>query len=239
MFAVIRPRQPLVFHEHEVVQVKTGTADSNDESEALGKAELQEALRDVGRIVGDEFLDEVFRMFDSDGSGWVGLDEFKCSVRLRTKLEQWTASIPMASLVASCFIPYLIRSYRAREGAGADAAEAENDEAALKMLSDPDPLLQIRRISPEGLSAVCTGLGEGFRVLLRERIAWLNDAYTAMERQNLKSADAGGGTLGKFAFSMQGGETSDFYNGLGARVGTPPPRPCTLTSALQVVTNMN
>ena len=237
---MIRQCQMLALNEHGVVQVKTSPADTGnmgDEEEALGKQELQEALRDVGRIVDDEFLDEVFRMFDSDGSGWVGLDEFKCSVRLRTKLEQWTAAMPIASLVASSFVPYLLRSYKAKEGVG---ATAKNDEAALKMLSDPDPLSQIRVISSEGLSAVCIGLAEGFRGLFRERIARLNDAFTAMERQNLKSADAGGAALGKFAFSMQGGETSDFYNGLGARIGTPsPPTPPPTRCAMpQEVSNL-
>ncbi len=214
---------------------------ADKDTEGLGKVQLQEALRDVGRIVDDEFLDDVFMKYDADGSGWVGFEEFKCSVRLRSKLEQWTASMPIGPLVASCFIPILLRSYEAsakahvtnedelgqgsaRTGSSRMLDADPNDahmkrEAALKMLSDPDPLSRIRRIDSGDLTTVCIGLMDGFRALICESLGRLNEAYTAMERQNLKSADAGSGTVGKFAFSMQGGETSDFYNGLGARVG--------------------
>jgi hypothetical protein len=223
--------------------------------EGLCKEQLQEALRDVGRIVDDEFLDDVFKQYDSDGNGWVGLEEFKCSVRRRSKLEQWTASMPIGPLVASCFVPLLLRSYEesahAHEGIECDASggtartvssnqqqDARPDDAhmkpkvALKMLSDPDPLSRIRRIEARGLSTVCIGLMDGFRELICERLGRLNEAYTAMERQSLKCADASSGAVSKFAFSMQGGETTDFYNGLGARIGTGPNTHCKLRSTM-------
>ncbi len=220
---------------------------ADKDAEALGKEQLQEALRDVGRIVDNEFLDDVFKQYDADGSGWVGLEEFKCSVRRRTKLEQWTAAMPIGPLVASCFVPLVLRSYEAvqdeqNQGAVRTASSQQEEmcpddahmrpEAGLKLLSDPDPLSRIRRIDSRDLTTVCIGLMGGFRELICDRITRLNDAYAAMERQNLKCTDAGGGAVGKFAFSMQGGETSDFYNGLGARVGTGPLTPRALRRAL-------
>ncbi len=233
-------------------QVRSSTdmakSGADKDVEGLGKEQLQEALRDVGRIVDDEFLDDIFKQYDSDGNGWVGLEEFKCSVRRRSKLEQWTASMPIGPLVASCFVPLLLRSYEEsahahvaieddasrdtattassnqQQDAGTDDAHMK-PEAALKMLSDPDPLSRIRRIDARDLTTVCIGLMDGFRELICERLVRLNEAYTAMERQSLKCTDAGSGAVGKFAFSMQGGETSDFYNGLGARVGPEPQYP--------------
>jgi hypothetical protein len=226
------------------VRSSTDTAKSGADKdvEALGKDQLQEALRDVGRIVDDEFLDDVFKQYDADGNGWVGLEEFKCSVRRRSKLEQWTAAMPIGPLVASCFVPLLLRSYEAIEdepGRGSVRTASSDtgpvsahmkSEAALKLLSDPDPLSRIRRIDARDLTTVSIGLMDGFRELICERIGRLNEAYTAMERQNLKCTDAGSGAVSKFAFSMQGGETSDFYNGLGARVGAGPPQRPTLHS---------
>ena len=225
----------------------TAKSGADKDAEALDKVQLQKALWDVGRIVDDEFLDDVFKQYDADGSGWVGLEEFKCSVRRRSKLEQWTAAMPIGPLVASCFVPILLRSYEAiqdeqgqgsvrtsstqHEDIGPDNAHMK-PEAALKLLSDPDPLSRIRRIDARDLTTICIGLMGGFRELICDRITRLNEAYAAMERQNLKCSDSGGGAVGKFAFSMQGGETSDFYNGLGARVGTCPLIPRTHRTAL-------
>jgi hypothetical protein len=234
--------------EHGAAQVRSSNdtvkSGSEKDVEALGKEQLQEALRDVGRVVDDEFLDDVFKQYDADGSGSVGLEEFKCSVRRRSKLEQWTAAMPISPLVASCFVPLLLRSYEAMEVESGQGSASTDDahtkpEVALKLLSDPDPLSRIRRIDARDLTTVCMGLMDGFRELLCERIRRVNEAYAAMDRQSLKCADGGGAAVGKFAFSMQGGETSDFYNGLGARVGSVPPHtPRKLCSCLSIDTHI-
>ena len=89
------------------------------------------------------------------------------------------------------------------------------------MLNDPDPLSRILSIDEEGLSTVCIGIMDGFRELLCERIMQLKESFANMKKHNIPTvADEGSKDVGKFAFSMQGGKTSDFYSGLGARVGT-------------------
>ncbi len=160
----------------------------------------------MGRTVDKNFLEDIFKQYDADGNGSVGLEEFKCAVRRRTKLEQWTASMPTGPLVASCFVSFLLRSY------------ATKKEHNLNLRNDPDPLSSIKDIDEVGLSTVCIGLMDGFRKLICQRINQVKESYAAMSTHNLStSADC---SVGKFAFSMQGGKTSDFYSGLGALVGT-------------------
>ncbi len=188
----------------------------------LDQAQLQEALHEVGRSVNKESLEEIFMQYDADGNGSVGFEEFKCAVRRRSKLEQWTASMPLGPLVASCFVPLLLRSYE-NEQCTAKTAESSTQEAGAKinMLNDPDPLSRIMKINDRDLSIVCIGLMDGFRELICERIMQLNESYNAIQT-NLPKSDSSGSDVCKFAFSMQGGKTSDFYSGLGARVGTGP-----------------
>jgi hypothetical protein len=202
--------------------------DVETHDKALDKTQLQEALEEVGRTVDSEFLDDVFNQFDADGNGSVGLEEFKCAVRRRTKLEQWTASMPMGSLVASCFVPNLLRSY-AKIAASSYNQEAGSDNTPQKpmptLLNDQDPLLRIHDINARELSTVCFGLMDGFRGLICESMIQLRESYKATPKK-LAESDGTSSDVGKFAFSMQGGLTSDFYSGLGVRVGTrQPPYP--------------
>ena len=207
---------------------------------ALDKDQLHGALSELGLEVNKEFLDEVFQMYDADRNEKIELEEFKFAARRRTKLEQWTATMPLIPLVASCFAPFLLRAYAkartletadngdSRIAAGTDQSYPGDDQRlkpALTMLTDPDPLSRIRGIKPEDLTTVCLGLKDGFHKLIEDRLKRLQAAYDGMKVHEGEKRGAADQEVGKFAFCMQGGETSDFYSGLGVRVGADAPNP--------------
>ena len=150
-------------------------------------------------------------MYDQDGNGFVGLDEFKFSVRRRSKLEQWSLSMPFSDMVANCFVPLVLRACRHELSSNTDSQDytfgtvacsdckifrpmennkfpsvSSNMESSGNSKFAIDPLLFLRQVSERDLEVVCEGLMEGCKHILNERIARLNDAYVALEKQKLK-----------------------------------------------------
>ncbi len=221
-----------------IVQVKST---SDKDVEVLYKDQLKPALEELGRVADDAHLAEIFKIYDQDNNGSVSFEEFKFSVRQRSKLEQWSSSLPIGDLVASCFVPLALRQQQVLapsatlsgakkadtncKPAGNDATAAETtaesapSESHLEK-SEEDPLARIRHVEPRDLTVVCVGLMDGCRRILKQRIERLDEAYTALEKQKLKKSVESDSSVSKFAFSMTGGESSDFYNGLEARIGT-------------------
>jgi hypothetical protein len=134
-------------------------------------------------------------MYDTDGNNVIHLDEFKLCLRARSKLEQWTSSIPFSEIVASGLTPLVMGS----------------------MSEDP---FKILCNSTDGqLKIVSNGLVGGFYRILRQRVDSLKAAYKVLE-ENKHLKDVGSDdSQSKFAFLMRCGGISDFYNGLGSRVG--------------------
>ena len=136
----------------------------------------------------------MFDTYDMNRNGHLDLNEFKCCVKNRSKIEQWTLSMPISDLVASALMPIVLRG---------EPCE--------------DQLNKLIKTTDDELKTVCQGLYHGFYFLLRNRLNILSKAYKTQAEKSY--ADGSENTQSKFAFSMQCGSISDFYQGLGGRIG--------------------
>ena len=63
------------------VSFKFSKSGADKEVEGLDKAKFKEALQNVGCLIDEKYLDEVFKRYDLDGNELIGLEEFKCAAR--------------------------------------------------------------------------------------------------------------------------------------------------------------
>ncbi len=189
------------FHLTEASTLSTAATATAVPPAGLTLDGLKGAMKSLGHTIDDHRCKELFEMYDTDSSGCIGIDEFKLCLRARSKLEQWTSSMPFSELVASGLTPLVFR---------------KEEEDAFKILCNA---------SDDQLKIVSNGLVDGFYKILRLRVDSLTAAYKALNSNKEKLKEKGSDkSQSKFSFSMQCGVISDFYNGLGSRVG----KPCSL-----------
>jgi hypothetical protein len=208
------------------VNSKSDKPDSDKSAEVLYRDGFKLACQDLGRNTDEDSLDDIFQAQDNSGIKSISFEEFKSAIRRRTKLEQWSLSIPTSDLVASCLAPIV-----QRKNSGSSPDTIPN----LSAVDQDDQLSKILDISGRDLDFVCMGIAEGCKYVLQQRTKILKVAYAKLDEQKKaleleqikldehfkekKNARPTEMAESKFSFCMTGGNISDFYKGLEARIG--------------------
>ena len=203
---------------------KAEKPDSDKSPEALHKDGFEQAWLELGRTADDILWDNIFTV----GNESISFEEFKSAIRRRTKLEQFSMSIPTSELVLSCLAAIVLRDNHG-------GASESNPNSFDHDVHHADPLVKILDISGRDLDLVCMGVAEGCKYALQQRIKILRMAYDKLDEQKkaleeeqkkLEEQMKGKSIVqlkeiadSKFSFCMTGGNVSDFYKGLEARIG--------------------
>ncbi len=75
---------------------------------AIVQGRLRAALEDLGVLVLDDTVDELFATMDTDGDDAVDFDEFAAAVARPSRVEQWTEGIAVDRLLASALSPIVL-----------------------------------------------------------------------------------------------------------------------------------
>jgi hypothetical protein len=175
------------------------TYEKHKEHSQMSKENFRLALHELGIFLDEEGEREVFEGADNDQDQALDFNEFLLAVKKPSKVEQWTAGLPLTKLVAAAFVP-IIRQSKFKD----------------------DPLVALSECSTQTLSLVINVLKEGLHELLWKHISELKTGYRAMKNMKLdiqenqaQSKFSSGGEVGV----MSCGKINDFYGGLGSRVG--------------------
>jgi hypothetical protein len=173
--------------------------EKHKDSSQMSKENFRLALHELGIFLDEEGEREVFEGADNDQDQGLDFNEFLLAVKKPSKLDQWTAGLPLTKLVAAAFVP-IIRQSTFKD----------------------DPLVALSECSTQTLSLVINALKEGLNELLWKHISELKTGYRAMKNMKLDIQDtkaqskfSSGGEVGV----MSCGKINDFYGGLGSRVG--------------------
>ena len=164
----------------------------------MSRENFRLAFHELGIFLDEEGEREVFEGADSDQDQGLDFNEFLTAVKTPSKIEQWTAGLPLSKLVATAFVP-IIRQSKYKE----------------------DPLIALSECSAQVLSLVLGVLKDGLNELLWKHISELKTGYRALKSLNLETQ--GPQATSKFSIgdvgTMSCGKINDFYGGLGSRVG--------------------
>ncbi len=72
------------------------------DSSGLSKESLAQALEDLGVCLSAAEVDELYFTQDLDNDGWISWSEFLMVISRPSKIEQWAATLPLATLLANC-----------------------------------------------------------------------------------------------------------------------------------------
>ena len=164
----------------------------------MSKENFRLAFNELGIFLDEEGEREVFDGADTDQDEGLDFNEFLMAVKKPSKVEQWTAGLPLTKLVATAFVPIIRQSK-----------------------FESDPLVALSECSASILSSVVNMLKDGLYELLWKHISDLKTGYRALQSMNLETQ--GHQAPSKFSIgevgTMSCGKINDFYGGLGSRVG--------------------
>jgi hypothetical protein len=141
-------------HVRQIFDRHAGAAAAAGGRPAIVRGRLRAALEELGVLVLDDTVDEIFATMDTDGDDAVDSDEFAAAVARPSRVEQWTGGIAVDRLLASALSPVVLA--RAGAGAGAGAAAGGDVLRALSRCSDsgiPRGTCQGHAASPVAASA--------------------------------------------------------------------------------------
>ena len=164
----------------------------NSTKQIPSKKKFLEALKDLGVVVPDEEIGNLFLSTDSNGDGGINFQEFLRSVQMPSTTEQWVGTLPLAQVVSD-----VIADVRSFESQG--------------------PLRKVSQITPTELDVLCDAMRAGLKRLLAKHVSSLKASFEEMDKRVANNAVS----TTKFQVSnMSVGNANDFHNGLSSRIGT-------------------
>jgi hypothetical protein len=112
---------------------------------AIGRNRLRAALEDLGVLVLEDTVDDIFATMDTDGDGVVDLGEFAIAVARPSRVEQWTDGIAVDRLLASALSPVVADRGAGGAAAGGDVLRALSRCSDSEFPRDAPPRPQPRR----------------------------------------------------------------------------------------------
>jgi hypothetical protein len=139
--------------------------------------------------------EDLFTRMDANRDGEVDFEDVRIIHTYPNKVEQWMASIPLGQLVASALLRLI------------DIAAKPTNFS-----SEEDSLRNICMISDQDLSLLFEGIKDAFLELMKSSI---NDLKLSFEKMDKVDGQKSTSEV------LSCGDVSDFYNGIGDRVGNP------------------
>ena len=129
-------------------------------------------------------------MTDMDKNGGLDFEEFRRALmKPPTKLEQWVDTLPLAGMLASCFI----------------------------LPEGGDQLHEVSLLSAENLNAIAEAYAHGLKKVLMDAQINLKETLDSMETKAKESA--GGESSKYKTFKMSTGSVPHYIEGLTGRIG--------------------
>jgi hypothetical protein len=182
--------------------------------ELIAKESLRPLMNELVLPYSDTDSDDVlFSHMDANRDGEVDFEDVKLVHTRPSKVDQWMSSIPLGQLVASAMLRLI-------------ASEAKLSIFFVK--PQEDPLRSISMLCDHDLSLVFEGIKDAFVSLMKTSIEDLKLSFEKMDQVKAKDSRV------DVIRTLSCGDVSDFYNGIGDRVGKPECmlcRVCILTRA--------
>jgi hypothetical protein len=188
-----------VFDNH-----KTSFTDgSKVEREVIKKDKIQAAMNELKVNSFDQSLEEIFKSIDVNHDGEVDFEEFKLFLQRPSRIDKWLRSLPIIQLIRSALEPVI----------DAIASNTPHD------LKTDDKLQFVSKFSEDHIQLVLQGISVGLLKMLQESVQELNKSYEQLD--SFKDRDANSSIVSKYTTprTMNCGSVSDFYRGIGDRVG--------------------
>jgi hypothetical protein len=126
----------------------------------LPSCHLKSSLADLGIDLENDEVTSLFHLMDVNNDGGLDREEFERAIQTPTKLEQWTATIPIHQLLASC----------------------------LSIKAGVDPLRTVSDLGGDKRAEVEQAFYEGFQRLFAEYLGTLKNLYCEMDKKALAQA---------------------------------------------------
>ncbi len=118
---------------------------------------LRNALSHLDAIMDEQNMHDLFQEMDVNLDRGLDIDEFRMLVQKPSKIQQWTASMPLAALVAD----------------------------AMPRNSGVDALRTISTMCHDDIAAVCTVVSDGLKTMLMKEVENLGQAFKILDESQI------------------------------------------------------